>query len=87
VLWLVANGVVGVKYRKLVQFATLFHTLKHGKPMLEYEVHKLLIDFLNVEDNPKMRWIDPMGWAMAQHMHKNCVKCHHSYSGSSPISF
>ncbi len=28
-----------------------------------------------------------MGWAMAQHMHKNCVKCHHSYCGNSAISF
>ncbi len=25
---------------KLIQFATLFHTLKHGKPILDYESHK-----------------------------------------------
>jgi hypothetical protein len=40
VLQLIANGVVGEKCKNLVQFATLFHTLQHGKPMLEYNVHK-----------------------------------------------
>jgi hypothetical protein len=54
VLKQVTNGLVGEKCRKLVQFATLFHTLKHGRPMLEYEVHKDLFDFLNLEENPKM---------------------------------
>lgn len=39
----VANGVMGEKHKKLIQFVTMFHTLKHGKPMLEYEVHKELI--------------------------------------------
>jgi len=44
----VAKGVVGEKHIKLILFATLFHTLKHGKPMLEYEAHKKLFDFLNL---------------------------------------
>ncbi len=48
------NGLVGKKCKKLAQFATLFHTLKHGRPMLEYEVHKDLFDFVNLEENPKM---------------------------------
>jgi hypothetical protein len=65
----VANGVVGEKHRKFIQFATLFHTLKHGKPMLEYGAHKELFDFLNLEENPKMHWTDSIGWAMVQHMH------------------
>lgn len=54
VLQLIAKGVVGEKCKKLVQFATLFHTSQHGKPMLEYNVHKKLFDFLNLENNPKM---------------------------------
>jgi hypothetical protein len=66
VLQQVANGVVGGKCRNVFQFATLFHTLKHGRPMLQYEAHKELFDFLNLEKNPKMHLI---GWAMAQHLH------------------
>jgi len=57
------NGLASEKHTKLVQFATLFHTLKHGRPMFEYEVHKDLFDFLNFEENPKMHW------TMAQHVH------------------
>jgi hypothetical protein len=45
---------VGGKCKKLVQFATLFHTPKHGQPMFEYKVHKKLFDFLSLEENPKM---------------------------------
>ncbi len=60
---------VGEKHQKLIQFATLFHPLKHGRPMLEYEAHKELFDFLNLEENPKMHWIDLVGWALTQHMH------------------
>jgi len=29
----VINGLVDEKHRKLVQFVTLFHTLKHDMPM------------------------------------------------------
>ncbi len=69
VLQKVVNGVVGEKRKKLIQFAILFHLLKHGRPMLEYEAHKELFDFLNLEVNPKMHWIDLVGWAITQHMH------------------
>jgi len=56
--------------KQLIQFATLFHTFKHDQPMLELKVHKELFDFLSLEENPKMKWIDSVGnWAMAQHMH------------------
>ncbi len=54
ILQQVSNGLVGEKHRKLVQFATLFHALKHGKPMFHYEVHKNLFDLLNLEENTKM---------------------------------
>jgi hypothetical protein len=60
---------VGEKYRNVFQFATLFHILKHGRPMLEYEAHKELFDFLNLEKNPKMHLTNLIGWAMAQHLH------------------
>jgi len=58
VLQQVTNGLACEKHRKLIQFATLFHTLKHGRPLLEYEAHKDFFDFLNFEANPKMHWID-----------------------------
>jgi hypothetical protein len=54
VLQQMSNGLVGEKRKILVQFATLFYTLKHGRPMLEYEVHKDLFEFFNLEKNPTM---------------------------------
>jgi hypothetical protein len=60
---------VGEKCIKLIQFATLFHILKHGKPMFEYEAHKELFDFLYLEENLKIHWTNLASWAMTQHMH------------------
>jgi len=54
ILQKVVNGVVGEKRKKINQFAILFHTLKHGKPVLEYETHMELFDFLNLEEIFKM---------------------------------
>jgi hypothetical protein len=48
------NGLVGEKHKKLVQFVSMFHTLKYGMLMLEYEAQKDLFDFLNIEESPKM---------------------------------
>ncbi len=69
ILQQVTNGLAGEKHKKLVQFATLFHTLKHARPMLEYEVHKDLFDHLNLEKNSKMYQINKVDLVMAQHMH------------------
>jgi hypothetical protein len=60
---------ISEKHKKLIQFATLFHTLKHGQLMLEYEAPNKLFDFLSFEENPKMHWTDLASWAMVQHMH------------------
>ncbi len=76
------NWLVGEKRRKLIQFVTLFHTYKHGRPMLEYEAHKDLFDFLNFKENPKMHWIDNFGWAMTQHMHGIILKATKSIVGT-----
>jgi hypothetical protein len=54
ILQQVTTRLANEKCKKLVKFATLFHTLKHGQPMLEYNAHKELFDFLNLEENPKM---------------------------------
>jgi hypothetical protein len=33
----------GGKHKKLVQFATLFHFLKHGKTIPEYKAHMQIV--------------------------------------------
>jgi hypothetical protein len=38
--------------------------------MLENEAHKELFEFFELENNPKLHWIDFMSWAMVQHMHQ-----------------
>ncbi len=65
----VINVLVGEKHKNLVHIATLFYTLKHGRPTLEYDIHKDLFDFLNLDENPKMHCINVYGWAMVQHVH------------------
>ena len=42
VLELVNNTMVGENRRKLVQFSTLFHVLKRGRPMVEFEQQREL---------------------------------------------
>jgi hypothetical protein len=54
-------GMVGKKCKKLVQIAMLFHTLKPGKLMFEYGLHKELFYSLNLEENPKMHQTNAMG--------------------------
>jgi hypothetical protein len=49
------NGLVSEICRKLVQFMTLFHTLKHGRLMVEYmRLPRMSLIFLNLEKKPKM---------------------------------
>ncbi len=61
VLQQVATRLTGETRRTLVQFDTLFHTLKHGQPMFEYKAHKELFDFLNLEENSRMYWTNSIG--------------------------
>ncbi len=68
-----------------IQFATLFHTLKHGQPMVEYEVHKELFDFLSFEENSKIHWIDGLGYGSTHAWH--CFRGHQICCWSSPIHF
>jgi hypothetical protein len=37
--------------------------------MSEYETHKDLFEFLNLEEDPKMHWTNISSEAMAQHIH------------------
>ncbi len=69
VLQQVNNGLIGEKCKTLAWFATLFHTLKYGRPMFDYGAHKDLFVFLNLQESPKMHWIYTSNWAMVEHMH------------------
>jgi hypothetical protein len=53
-----ANGVVGEKAQKVVQFFTMFHLLQQGCPMLEYESLRLLFEFLEMPKNNKKHYND-----------------------------
>ncbi len=56
------NGDAGEKGIKVVQFATIFHLLQLGCPMLEYEVIKSLYEFLVVQPLVRnIRLITPDG--------------------------
>ncbi len=37
--------------------------------MFEYETHKDLFEFLNLEEDPKMHWTNISSYAIAQHIH------------------
>jgi hypothetical protein len=57
------------KCMKLIQFATLFHTLKHGKPILDYESPKKTFQFLNLEENLKIHWKNMVRWIYGPTLH------------------
>jgi len=49
----VGNVVARENWCKIVQFATFFHVLENGEPMVEYEYLKPLFEFLKVKNLPK----------------------------------
>jgi hypothetical protein len=69
VLELVHNTVVGENRQKLVQFSTLFHVLKRGCPMVEFEQLWELLQHLQMRHMPHKYWSDVNGWEMAHHLH------------------
>jgi hypothetical protein len=53
----------------IVQFATIFHLLEQGCPMLEYEAIKPLYEFLVVPTTNKKHWSDNSRWTIAKFIH------------------
>ncbi len=51
------------------QFVTLFQILEGGHSMVEYEIRKALYAFIGVLKNPKMHWLDILGWIMVELMY------------------
>jgi hypothetical protein len=52
----VANGNLAECKRKVMQFVTVFHLLRQGQPMIDFEGCKYLFDFLEVPNNPRKQW-------------------------------
>lgn len=63
------NGDAREKGIKVVQFATIFHLLQQGCPMLEYEAIKPLYEFLVVPTTNKKHWSDNSRWTIAKFIH------------------
>jgi len=64
----------GDKTRKIAQFATVFHMLQHGRPMLEYESMRELFTFLKMPHLSKKHWGDNSGWLMAEYLHAQVMQ-------------
>jgi len=46
----------------------MFQILDVGCPMVEYESKNALYSFIGVPNNPKMHWLDSLGWTMVKFM-------------------
>jgi hypothetical protein len=63
--------------RKEVQMAIVFHLLSFGRPMLEYEHMRGLLEQLGWPKFPIKHWCDTSGWEMAESLYnvvQNCTK-------------
>jgi hypothetical protein len=64
------NFDVLANYKKgLIQFASIFHVLNQGRPMIEFVMLKDLYDLLRLKNNPKKHWINTSGLGIAESMH------------------
>jgi hypothetical protein len=52
----------------------IFHLLKNGKPIIDFESLKELFQFLKFVDAPKKHSIDSNEWVMARTMHNVVLK-------------
>ena len=61
--------------RKQKQMAIIFHLLQRGRPMLEYETMRQLLQFLECPKLSLRHWFDNSGWTMTDHMNMYIVFC------------
>ncbi len=59
------NGGKVEKEKKYIQFVAIWHLLKQGRPMIDFERLK----FLKVENCLRKHWFDSTNWTMAKAMH------------------
>jgi hypothetical protein len=55
--------------KKKVQFASLFHILSQGRPLVHYESLLQLYQYIDVPNLPRMHWSDSSGWQMAEFLY------------------
>jgi hypothetical protein len=67
ILTIVAQG--NPPKRKEVQMAIIFHLLSFGRPMLEYEHMRSLLEQLGCPKLPIKHWSDTAGWEMAESLY------------------
>jgi hypothetical protein len=71
---MVVNGRKVLKNKKIVQFVAIFHLLKHGKPITNFEHMKVMFDFLNIHHTPRKHCTYSSGWEMATTLHNVVLK-------------
>jgi hypothetical protein len=59
---------------KYIQVVAIFHLLKNGKPMIDFENLKELFEFLKNFNAPKKHWTSSSEWGMARAMHNVVLK-------------
>jgi hypothetical protein len=57
---------VGSLKEKLIQFASIFHSLNDGRPMIEFEMLKYSYGLLGLKNDLRKYWIDTNGQGMAK---------------------
>jgi hypothetical protein len=57
----VVVGFIQERKKKMVQFCTMFHLLKLGHPMRDYNACQELYNALNVPHQPRKHWSEPAG--------------------------
>ncbi len=62
------------KEMKYIEFGAIFHLLKNGTPMIDFESLKESFEFLKFVNAPKKHWIDSSEWGMARAMHNVVLK-------------
>jgi hypothetical protein len=59
------------KRKKKIQFVAIFHLLKHGGPMTNFEHMKVMFDFFKIHHTPKKQLTS---WGMDVAMHNVILK-------------
>jgi hypothetical protein len=59
----------GMRKKKRVQMATIFHLLAEGRSMIDFPRTKALFNFLEVPVLPQKHWTESSSWCLAEAMY------------------
>jgi hypothetical protein len=65
----------------------IFHLLKNGRPLIDFESLKELFEFLKFSLMPPKNWINSSGWGMARAIHNVILKKNQSGFAAKQIYF